>query len=83
VLGDSDVFAARTLGALTAIECYRLAFAELVERGRRARGVVEEVLVTIAGQNKAEPFVADESFDRAVHWCHSVSLSPAARSLHV
>jgi uncharacterized protein YnzC (UPF0291/DUF896 family) len=34
---------------------------------------VKEVLAPFARRNKAESFVTDEPFDRAIHRCHVVS----------
>jgi hypothetical protein len=70
-LGQADVLAARTLRTLATLEGHSLSLAQVVEPGVGAGGVVEEVLVAVAGQDKAEAFVADEPLDRAVHWCHS------------
>src|SRR5690349_19962662 len=66
-LGRSDVFAAGAFRTLTAIECHTLSFALLVEGGLTARRIVEEVLVAVVRQDKAEALVADESLDRALH----------------
>src|SRR4030095_424349 len=64
--GDLDVLRPRTLRALSLVERDGLAFAQFVEARGDARRVVEEVLVPVARQNEAEPFLTDEAFDRAV-----------------
>ena len=46
-LHGAHVFAARTLGALTAVERDGLSFAHIVEPRIAARGVVEEVFVAV------------------------------------
>ena len=68
-LRQSNVLAAGTLGALTALERDGLSFAEVVEARSSARRVVEEVLIPVVGQDETEAFVTDEPLDRAVHGC--------------
>jgi hypothetical protein len=47
-----------------------LPFTEIVETSLGARGVVEEILVPVTGQDETKPFVTDEALNRAVHGCH-------------
>jgi len=74
-----DVLGPRPLRTLAALEGDSLSLAQIVEPGIAARGVVEEILIAVAGQNEAEAFVADQSFDRAVHGCHGVVLRKLKR----
>jgi hypothetical protein len=55
---------------LASVETDTLPFTKIVESRVGAGGVVEEVLVPVAGRNEAEPFIADETFDRAGHGRH-------------
>ncbi len=80
-LGGSHVFAARTLGALTALERHRLPFPQFRERHACTCGLMEKVLGAVAGGNEPEPFVADESFDGPGHGCHSYCLLAVGRSV--
>src|SRR4029077_11931200 len=73
-LGDANVLAARPLGTLALFERHGLTFTQVVEPGVGAGRVVEEVLVAVARQDEADPCVADEPLDRAVHRCHCESL---------
>jgi hypothetical protein len=66
-LGDSDALGAGALRTLSAVEGHFLTLSEFVEANIGAGGVVKEILVAVARQNKAEAFVADESLDCAVH----------------
>jgi hypothetical protein len=53
---------------------------KIVETSLTARGVMEEILVPVTCEDKTEPFVTDESFDRAVHGRHSGLLEINVRS---
>src|SRR5262252_2278784 len=63
--GEPDVLGARTFRSLALLERHVLPFAQLVETHAAARGVVEEVLVAVAGCNEAEALVAHEPLDGA------------------
>jgi hypothetical protein len=72
-LRESDVLAPRSLRALASLEGDGLSFAKIIESGLGAGRIVKEVLVAVTRQDESEAFVAHESLDRAIHWCHVVS----------
>src|SRR5678816_3769034 len=72
VLGNLDVFAARSLRPLSPVEDDGLALAEFVERRLTARRAVEEVLVSVRRQNEPETFIAHQPLDRPVQSRHCV-----------
>jgi hypothetical protein len=55
---------------LSSLERDGLSLSKIVETGVRARGVVEEVLGPVIGEDETEAFATDEAFDRAVHRRH-------------
>src|SRR6516164_6983047 len=69
-LRDFDVLASRALWPLSSLERDGLSLSKIVETSVRARGVVEEVLVSVTCEDETEPFVTNEAFDRAVHGRH-------------
>jgi hypothetical protein len=69
-LRDPDVLASRALWPLSSLERDGLSLSKIVETSFRARGVVEEVLLSVTCEDETEPFITDEAFDRAVHGRH-------------
>ena len=65
--GPARSRAARTLRSLTRIEQHGLPFAQVLERCAGARGLMEEVFVSILRRNEPETLVADETLNGAFH----------------
>jgi hypothetical protein len=74
-LRDPDVLASRALWPLSSLERDGLSLSKIVETSFHARGVVKEVFVPVTCEDETEPFVTDETFDRAVHGRHGDSLA--------